>query len=364
MLLALAELSAFGFARTRADLFAPDAQALDEALNFQAYQAFLADRYDERLGWRNPQSATAIIEDCLGEPKHYSWNEQGARLSGANGPVDVIVVGDSFTHGHEASDNESYPYRLQQITGLVVANHGVNAFDPLQSTLQLEAVASRYPQARLAIMGIMYENIRRVPNRYRGIYSPLAKEPFSFKPFVDVGRSDDAFRDNLNAPPARSPQALRAKVEAAIEQDYWGRPQASFPYLASVAKALATRPIRSSVERMIWGGAGIIEYQDRALVSALQRVVGRFMSSARRHGLRAVIAFIPQNGRDLTSPDALIDRLRADHPDGLFLNVGQAPIDWDRYNLNGAVCHPSAYGYDQIARHIASAIAPTRDRPE
>jgi hypothetical protein len=26
------------------------------------------------------------------------------------------------------------------------------------------------------------------------------------------------------------------------------------------------------------------------------------------------------------------------------------------------VCHPSAYGYDQIARHIASAIALVPDR--
>jgi hypothetical protein len=362
MILGLVEVTAFAFARTHMHLFAPDAQALDEALDFQAYQAFLADRYDQRLGWRNPQSTTATVEDCLGTPKHYSWNEQGARLTGATGPVDVIVVGDSFTHGHEASDSESYPYRVQQITGLIVANHGVNAFDPLQSTLQLERVAPRYPEARLAVMGIMYENIRRVPNRYRGIYSPLTKEPFSFKPFIDVSRSDDAFRDNLNAPPAQSPEALRARIEAAIEQDYWGRPQASFPFVVSVAKVLGTRPVRSMVERRIWGAAGMIEYQDPALVGGLRRIIERFMSSARRQNLRPVIAFIPENGRDLTSPDRLIDTLRADHPDGLLLNVGQAAIDWDRYNLNGTVCHPSAYGYDQIARHIASAIALVPDR--
>lgn len=161
----------------------------------------------------------------------------------------------------------------------------------------------------------------------------------------------------------QSPEELRARVEAAIQQDYWGRPQASFPFLASVAKVLRTRTVLSAIEKKIWGSVGMLEYQDRALVRGLRRVIERFLDSARRQNLRPVVVFIPQNKHDLTSPDRLIAMLRGDRPDALFLNVGEATIDWERYNLNGTVCHPSPYGYHQIARHIALAIAPIYRRP-
>jgi hypothetical protein len=358
MLLSLAELLAFGFTRAYPKMFAPDGEALDQALNFDAYTRFLANRYDELVGWRNPQAGTATIDNCIGQSKHYSWDEHGARTTGAGGPVDVIVVGDSYTHGEEAGDSESYPYRLQEITGLGVANYGVNAFDPLQATLLFEQVVPRHPEARLAILGIMYENILRLPNAYRGIYSPIVQEPFSFKPFVEVTRSQAAFRGNRNAPPARSPEELRARVEAAIEEDYWRRPPASFPFLASVAAMLHSRLFLAVVDRKIRGSTISKDYQDPSLVHGLRHVVERFLRSARRHGLRPVVAFLPENQRDLTSPDPLIGALRTDHPDALFLNVGAAPLDWDRYNLNGTVCHPSPYGYVEIARYVAAAIAP------
>jgi hypothetical protein len=358
MTLAVSELMAFGFTRAYPKMFAPEREALDQALDFDAYRGFLANRYDELLGWRNPQAATATIQNCIGEPKHYSWNEHGARVSGVRGPVDVIVVGDSYTHGEDAADRESYPYRLQEMTGLYVANYGVNAFDPLQATLLFERVAPRHPEARLAILGIMYENILRMPNSYRGIYSPITQEPFSFKPFVDVAGPEAVLRGNLNAPPAQSAEELRARVEAAIEQDYWRRPEASFPFLASVAEMLQSRLFLAVAERKIWRSTDFKSYRDPALVRGLRQVIERFLSSARRHGLRPVVAFLPENEHDLTSPTRLIDALRTDHPGALFLNVGAAPLDWERYNLNGTVCHPSPHGYGEIARYLAAAITP------
>ena len=44
------------------------------------------------------------------------------------------------------------------------------------------------------------------------------------------------------------------------------------------------------------------------------------------------------------------------YPQALLLNVGDAEIDWERFNLNGDRCHPSPYGYDQIARYVAEHL--------
>jgi hypothetical protein len=357
MVLSMAELAAFAFAQAHPKMFAPDPETLDQALDFEGYTRFLATRYDEVVGWRNPQAETATIANCVGEPKHYRWDEHGARHTGAAGPVDVIVVGDSYTHGEEASDRESYPYRLRELSGLDVANYGVNAFDPLQATLLFERVAPLYPEASIAILGIMYENIRRLPNAYRGAYIPVAQEPYGFKPFVDVSQAQAAIQNNLNAPAARSPEELRARVEGAIAQDYWRRPQASFPYLASVVAMLHSRLFLKVVEDKIRASTIMREYSDPSLVAGLRHVIQRFLSSARRFQLRPVVAFLPENRLDRTSPERLIAALRADHPDALILNVGEARLVWERYNLSGTLCHPSAYGYDAIARYVAGALA-------
>jgi hypothetical protein len=94
----------------------------------------------------------------------------------------------------------------------------------------------------------------------------------------------------------------------------------------------------------------------------------RQQACARAHGLEPIVLFLPQKKGDLSSPARWIAALRDDHPDALFLDLADAPLDWDRYNLNRTVCQPSPYGYDQIApRHRSSStvswIGPCRRPP-
>jgi lysophospholipase L1-like esterase len=38
------------------------------------------------------------------------------------------------------------------------------------------------------------------------------------------------------------------------------------------------------------------------------------------------------------------------------VNVGQAEIDWLAYNTKPNICHPSAQGYDAIAKEIYNVL--------
>ena len=356
LLLGSAELMAFLFTRTHGNLFRPGPEVVAQALDMAAYREFLATRYDQELGWRNPRATSMLLENCLGEPKRYTWNAAGARADGELRVVDIVAVGDSFTHGHDAADSETYPYRLQQITGAVVANYGVSGFDPLQATLQFERVAPRHAEARVAILGVMYENIARLPNAFRGAYRPISKEPFGFKPFVDVVGPEPVIRANPNAPPAVTPEELRARVETALESDYWRLPRASFPYLAGIAEVTTTRLFLFQVKKRLRGGDAFVEFEDPPLAAGLRRVIERFLSSAQAQGMAPVVLFLPENRQDLRSAAGLAAALEEDHPGALILDLADATLAWERYSLNGTRCHPSPYGYEQIARHVAAAL--------
>jgi hypothetical protein len=353
------ELMAFMFARTHPSLFRPSPEDIAAALDFDAYREYLAKRYDAELGWQNPRATSLTDEDCLGQPRVYTWDENGARTIRPLTSVDIITVGDSFTHGHEASDTETYPYRLQEITGLTVANYGVNGYGPLQATLQFERVAPRHPSAHWAILGIMYLDIERAPNAWRYALRRVAYEIFHFKPFVDISGPEPVMRANPNSPPAQTLEQLRAKVEAALDGDYWRLPRPAFPYLLHVAELAQSPAVVFDLQRRLLGANVFVEYQNPALVRGLRLVIERFLSSSRARGIQPLVLFMPQNKEDLSSLGQLVATLRKDHQDTRFLDLAEAALDWDRYNLNGTLCHPSPYGYDQIARFVAAAIKPS-----
>lgn len=356
--LGCAELFAYYLTQAHGALFGPDDRDIDTAISDETYQDFLTRLYHAELGWQNPRDQVLTEVNCIGEEKVYSWDENGARhLQPTGGDVQVIVVGNSFTHGHEASDDETYPRRLEVHSGLKIANYGVNAYGPLQAVLQFERAIEHHPTAKIAILGIMNEIIRRMPNSYRGAFF-LSKNPYHFKPYMDVMGDEPRQRSNPNAPAAASVEELRPRIETALGNDYWSLPQPSFPYLWSTVQAMQTKVFHFLVRSKLNSDVPKLEYKDAPLVEGLRYVIDRFIESAEAKGVQPVVAFLPENRRDLDAPAELIAELRAAAPDSLILNVGEAGMDWSRYNLNGTVCHPSPYGYDQIARYISDAILP------
>ena len=72
----------------------------------------------------------------------------------------LLVVGDSFAHGDEVSDGETWPARLQALTGRRVVNAGVSAYGIDQTVLRAESVAAEIKPAVL-ILGFIADDIRR-----------------------------------------------------------------------------------------------------------------------------------------------------------------------------------------------------------
>lgn len=356
--IACAELLAYQLTKSFGSLFGPDEGTIERLLDEKAYQTFLAEFYHPELGWQNPRDRALSDVNCIGEEKKYSWNKKGARhLNTAEEDVQIIAVGDSYTHGYEASDEETYPHHLENLLGLPVANYGVNGFGSLQATEQFERAFEFHPNTRIALLGVMSENIRRIPNTYRGIFLP-DQNPFHFKPYVDISGPEAQKRQNPNMPAAKSVAELRPTVVNSLKTDYWSLPQPTFPYSWSVIQALRTNVFNLLVQRKLASDDARVDYDNTQLVSGLRYAVERFIKSATERGVHPVIIFIPENKRHLTGPAELIEDLRTEQPDALFIDVGDAKMmNWDRYNLKETFCHPSAYGYRQIAQHVAEALA-------
>lgn len=120
--------------------------------------------YDENLGWS--------IGKLGAQPPYYS-DHNGFRCSQQlyetlrngepsrpelNEVYDIVCLGNSFTHGDEVSFEDTWPYRLQQLTGLRTLNLGVGGYGIDQAFLRYE---QEKPQAKLVILGMVAGDLDR-----------------------------------------------------------------------------------------------------------------------------------------------------------------------------------------------------------
>src|SRR5206468_11960945 len=79
----------------------------------------------------------------------------------------VVALGDSYTHGDEVTDAETWPAQLQGILHWPVVNAGVTAYGVDQTILRAErAVAELKPAA--IVIGFIPDDLRRVEMRRVG----------------------------------------------------------------------------------------------------------------------------------------------------------------------------------------------------
>ncbi len=325
---------------------------------------------DPVLGWV-PRSPSVTTEpNCLGTPIEYDTDDWGARTYPGyrRGGVGVVAVGDSYTRGDEVVGGESYPARLAERLGADVANLGVGGYGPTQALLRLERELPRYPEARVAVLAIMYENVFRMRNSYRAVLYDKS-DPLSFKPFMEVGRL-------APHPPAatfESVASARRHAATRFDVDFWAKPRHRFPYSVSLVSALRAPyfAFRKLPKRTrIWGRPEYVGvYRHPAFTEPLLRLLERFATVARAQEVAAVALFVPRNRLDTTSAALFLEasetRVRLAALPGLVTgDLGSATVDWARFNLEEPegddLCHPSAYGYDQIAAFAAERIGAAR----
>lgn len=366
----LIEAMAFVASFTLGDLFDDRARILD-TLDAAGLHAFATEHGDPELGWVRHGPTRVEDRDCQGTSVVYTFDAAGGRsYAGFDAArARVIAVGDSYTAGAEANDDATWPARLAARLGVPVANYGVGAYDPLQSTLLLERRRALHPDATLAVLGIMYENPFRLVNGYRPVLYDDAM-PFALKPYMAHGR----VVPHPGAAALADFDTFLAHANAAYDSDFWARPRRAFPYTLAVARGIASnaflfRELQSNLRK-----ANVPEYalafRTERFTREIRGVLVRFADAARSHGLRPVAVFLPRNRFDTRSASAFLAAHRAQLPvDLVVADAGTAPIDWSRYNLEVSqaddldICHPSAYGYDALAEFIAGVLRDAGQAP-
>ena len=133
------------------------------------------DLYDPVTGWRTQPD---IRDKKLWEDKRLNTNDRGLRGTrnyNYEKPEDttrILVLGDSFTFGEEVSDNETWPFYMQQLLPHTeVINMGVHGFGHDQMLLQLKEEGVKY-QPDIVILGYLIEDMHRNMLAFRDFAKP------------------------------------------------------------------------------------------------------------------------------------------------------------------------------------------------
>lgn len=117
--------------------------------------------YDSNLGW--------VMSDSLiyNAPNNkITTTKHGIRKNSDNTEVlvgSILAVGDSFTHGSEVNDNQSWPAILERKLGETVLNAGVGGYGVDQIYLRAEKLVELL-NPKILIFGILDQDILR--NQY------------------------------------------------------------------------------------------------------------------------------------------------------------------------------------------------------
>ena len=183
-------ISALGFLRYRGLNYDPiDTLALsDNQIN--SIRRFSANesgyiRFDRTLGW-------SIRKDSRTGNGMYKSNSDGIRgdkdytFKITNGKLRITTFGDSFTHGDDVSNMDTWQSRMEsKAPHLEVLNFGVGGYGLDQAYLRFLEHGSKY-ESNLVLIGFMTENINRNRNRFRPFYSRNTGLPFSKPMFVNT----------------------------------------------------------------------------------------------------------------------------------------------------------------------------------
>jgi hypothetical protein len=329
-------------------------------LNDADLAEFKAKSGDPVTGWRWHGPLVRDEANCLGETIAYHYDAAGARVYPwfDVAKTKVIVVGDSYTNGDEVGDGDAFPARLSQRLGVSVANHGVGGYDPTQSLLNLRENISRYPQAKVVVMAIMYENLYRMVNSYRPVLY-TASSDYSLKPYM----ADGHIVPHPGGQVFDSLEQFKAVAEKSFDNDFWAKPVARFPYSVALGRSLASNYFYYRKLQRAFGRLGKPEYFQIFNADDIQlnliALLNQYAGMAEEWGVQPIAIFVPRNRLDTTSASGFIAKHRPEIDSRLLLgDVGAFEgVDWVKFNSQekdgNNICHPSLYGYQTIADYIA-----------
>jgi hypothetical protein len=367
ILLAWFELCSFALTKLRPDLF-DQREAFLSHLRSEDFERFKQQAASNTLGWDNPAGQIHREQNCIGIELTYTYDQDRLRVHDTTPARDAVILisGDSYTHGNDVTDSETFPASLQRILQVPVANFGVGGYDPYQALLKLEGLIDRFPRARVVVLAIMYENVRRIVNGYRPVYLAgtvgpiyLAKTDirFGLKPYV----LDGEFHGLMGDDPFSDFPSMLAAANVGFDTDFWHRAQARFPYSAALIEAVLLPSFYVKVLDRFGGRIGWTQWEATYHLGSTQRnlraIYDRFARLAQSRNLHAVIVFIPKDGHDQTSGLlGIATATEVQRAQLTFINVGRE-FEWPHFR-GPCSDHPSPDGYQMIATDVARTVGP------
>jgi lysophospholipase L1-like esterase len=133
------------------------------AVGDEKKQAALGDgaKFHPEYGWISRPNRTLVSKHNIFEDwDTYSTNSRGFRDNYDRGNSSVIILGDSFTYGAIAGNNETYPYLLDRWNKDVsVHNYGISGYGTAQEMLLYEDVGENIKHD-LVILGYVSNDPR------------------------------------------------------------------------------------------------------------------------------------------------------------------------------------------------------------
>lgn len=266
----------------------------DEGVVTAWYELQQDTRYfvlDPSLGW------------CVGPDADvgggYSSDSRGVRRASGRsyaddpppGIVRIVTVGDSFTHGDEVRDGETWQAGLERLDpGLEVLNLGVGGYGTDQAFLRWRR-DGRVRRGHVSVLGIWPEDICRNLNVCR-FYMAVGSS-FLTKPRFVSGPGALTLVNHPVSPPAVVAQAIAGRPGDLVAHERWRSPwevEDRFWYCARIARLGASvwsRFARRQAQDAMYCGA------DPVALEITEQIVTTFAREAAEAGSEPVVLFLP-----------------------------------------------------------------------
>ena len=343
----------------RLDLFVErQLEGVDDA----GVEEYLTGSYDKDLGWDTLPSSDIVSTNVADEQWTAAYDNLGSRRSCIESEqILMATYGDSFTHGDEVSDEQTWQCILERRFGKRVLNFGVGAYGVDQALLKMKRHWREGVVAPITILTIYGDDLPRVLNRYRPFVNRRTRGKLAFKPSYQY--LDDAVRflpNPLTAEMKTKDQVMELALTVA-PTDYWESRQIrvapAFPYslhaLKVIYRAIAEMILRPSDED-IWNRP-----EGREVMLHLLR---DFVASARKVDTRPILVLIPRvknwrHGRtDPAYGRFLTEDLLPESLNMIIIDLSEFAFDEERFNILPYRGHPSPYGNRFIAERIIDAL--------
>lgn len=293
--------------------------------------------HSPELGWTLRPSASA-------KDRGYYSNIAGLRgraeyaLRPASGTLRAAAFGDSFVHGDDVAEKETWEAAASALDGRIeILNYGVPAYGLDQALLRYRHEGSRF-HPRIVIIGFMTKSLHRNLMTFRPYWNPTAGLPFAKPRFILDGKKLKLI-----------PNPLPSLDD----------------YRALLADAGAEFPALGAHDDYYRNSAGSVEGGFRSGTDSFElavRLLAAFHEEVRRSGQVPLILVFPER-RHLTERreglkpyGPLLQALRArglDHLDaGEALAAAAAPVD----SLYVPSNHLSAEGNRVVARALVERL--------